>query len=191
MNKIVLASASPRRKELLKLIADYFEVFPDNSPEKTDGINSVSECVCALSEQKCFNVADKFDDEYIVIGADTVVSVDGRILGKPKNRQEAAEMLMLLSGRQHSVYTGVTVMQKSINKAVTFFEKTDVYFYDIEDEIEKYIESGEPMDKAGAYGIQGKGALFVKKINGDYNNVVGLPAARLSKVLKESFNYVK
>ena len=148
------------------------------------------EIVCCLAEQKCFNVADKFDDEYIVIGADTVVAADEKILGKPKDEDEAKKMLRFLSGRCHSVYTGVCVMQKSVKKAVTFFEKTDVYFYDLSDEeINRYVATGEPMDKAGAYGIQEKGGLFVKKTVGDFNNVVGLPAGKLFKILKKEFDF--
>lgn len=189
MNKIVLASASPRRKELLSLITKDFEICPDNSPEEARG-KTVGETVCALAEQKCFNVSDKFDENRIIIGADTVVALGEKILGKPKDEKDAKNMLKLLSGKCHSVYTGVCVMQKSINKAVVFFEKTDVYFYDLNDsEINAYVATGEPADKAGAYGIQQKGGLFVKKVDGDYNSVVGLPVAKLYRVLKNDFGF--
>lgn len=189
MSKLILASQSPRRRELLKLICEDFEIRPDNSPEKADKSLPPHEFVSALSMEKCKNIAKVSDENKIVIGADTVVAAEGKILGKPSDRQDAENMLKLLSGNIHSVYTGVTVMCRAKNKTVTFFEKTDVYFYELsEDEIKSYVRTNEPMDKAGSYGIQGKGALFVKKIDGDYGNVVGLPVARLARVLREEFN---
>ena len=119
----------------------------------------------------------------IVIGADTVVAIDGKILGKPKNEKDAFLMLKNLSGKEHSVFTGVTVIKN--DKEVTFSVQTKVKFFELDDrEIEDYISSGEPFDKAGAYGIQGKGSLFVEKIDGDYFNVVGLPISRLARQLK-------
>ena len=189
MGNTVLASKSPRRKELLKLIFDEFLISPDESEENADSNLLPEEYVMRLAEDKCINVSENFPDDTIVIGADTVVVKYGEILGKPKDKEEAKRMLNFLKNSIHSVYTGVSVINKKQNKLITFFEKTDVYFYDItDDEIDEYVNSKEPMDKAGAYGIQEKGALFVKKIDGDYNNVVGLPVSRLYKILKENFN---
>lgn len=188
MAKLVLASKSPRRKELLRLISEDFIICPDDSPENADESLSPNEYVTALSMEKCMNVAEKFDEEAVVIGADTVVVANGKILGKPASEEDAGEMLKILSNNMHSVYTGVAVMCRAKNKLISFFEKTDVYFYELtEDEIRNYIATKEPMDKAGAYGIQERGALFVKKVDGDYNNVVGLPVSRLARILKEEF----
>ena len=141
------------------------------------------EAVQHLARQKAEAVALLFPDD-TVIGADTVVALDGEILGKPRDRQDAARMLRLLSGRTHDVFTGVCLMVEG--KADTFFEHTRVTFYPLTDkEIADYIATGEPMDKAGAYGIQGRGCTLVEKIDGDYFNVVGLPIARLHRKLKE------
>ena len=190
MSELVLASQSPRRRELLKLISDNFTVFPDDSEENAPLSLAPDKYVLKLGLDKCRNVAAKFPDTSIVIGADTVVALDGKIFGKPRNKQEAENMLKALSGNIHSVYTGVTVMQKSEGKIISFCEKTDVCFYKLSDEeIKRYIETNEPMDKAGAYGIQGKGALLVEKVSGDYNNVVGLPVARLARIFRDEFNY--
>ena len=189
MAELVLASQSPRRKQLLKLISEDFVVFPDDSPENADESLTPQEYVSNLSLTKCINVAEKFDEESIVIGADTVVVFNKKILGKPLSEEKAENMLKELSGNMHSVYTGVTVMCKAQNKVISFCEKTNVYFYGIsEEEIKKYIATREPMDKAGAYGIQEKGALFVKRIDGDYNNVVGLPIAKLARILRDEFD---
>lgn len=190
MNKLVLASQSPRRKELLKLISDEFIVHPDNSPENADKTLSPHEYVSVLSMEKCMNVAEKFEEDAVVIGADTVVTAEGRILGKPSSEENAVSMLKALSGKVHSVYTGVTVMCRAQSKVITFYEKTDVHFYELTDaEINSYVATKEPMDKAGAYGIQERGALFVKKVDGDYSNVVGLPVARLARILRDEFNF--
>ena len=176
---IILASKSPRRKELLSIItndfviktADVDETLPENiAPDKA---------VEYLSKIK----AEPFKNENdIVIGADTVVAIDGKILGKPKDKADAYNMLKMLSGKEHSVFTGVTVIGQS--KADTFSVETRVKFFDLtDDEINDYINTGEPFDKAGGYGIQGKGSLLVEKIDGDYFNVVGLPVSRLAKSL--------
>ena len=176
---IILASKSPRRKELLSIItndfviktADVDETLPENiAPQKA---------VEYLSKIK----AEPFkNDKEIVIGADTVVAIDGKILGKPKDKADAYNMLKMLSGKEHSVFTGVTVIGQS--KADTFSVETRVKFFDLtDDEINDYINTGEPFDKAGGYGIQGKGSLLVEKIDGDYFNVVGLPVSRLAKAL--------
>lgn len=187
MEKIVLASKSPRRKELLKIIFDDFIIFPDLLPEKADKNLSPEKYVMKLAEDKALNVSKHFENDYIIIGADTVVVKDGVIFGKPKSKDDALRMLKTLDDSVHSVYTGVAVYKN--NKLEVFYDKTDVYFYKMDDnDYLKYIEECNPMDKAGSYGIQEKGALFVKKIDGDINNVIGLPVSMLNRVLKEKFD---
>lgn len=208
--RLVLASASPRRRELLSQIGLEFTVMPSKKEENAKA-TEVGALVQELSRQKAVdiweqisggqrqnpdadqeqiaeetqepNLNGKRQPELLVIGADTVVCCEGKILGKPHSREAAAEMLTALQGRSHEVYTGVTLYSQS--ETVTFFECTQVEFYPMtEVEISEYIDSKEPMDKAGAYGIQGLGARFVKGIRGDYNNVVGLPVGRLYQELK-------
>ena len=182
--KVILASASPRRQELIKLIFDSVEILPADCDETLpDGIGA-REAVEYLSKIKNEASLQLTKKENLIISADTVVSVDDEILGKPVDKEDARRMISLLSGKVHQVYTGVTL---SLNgKVKTFSEKTDVEFFDLtEDEIEEYISSSEPYDKAGAYGIQGKAGLLVKGINGDYYNVVGFPVARLKRELEE------
>lgn len=178
---IILASQSPRRKELLKLCGFDFEIKPADADETLpDGITP-REAVCQLSKIKARAVND---NENIIIGADTVVALGNEILGKPLDEEDAFLMLKKLSGKIHSVFTGVTLIKK--DKEITFAEETKVEFYPLTDEeIKDYIKTKEPMDKAGAYGIQGFGGLLVKSISGDYNNVVGLPVAKLNKEIKE------
>ena len=208
--RLVLASASPRRRELLSQIGLEFTVMPSTKEENAK-TTEADALVQELSRQKAVdiweqlsggqgqnpdadqeqiaeetqepNLNGKRQPELLVIGADTVVCCEGKILGKPHSREAAAEMLTALQGRSHEVYTGVTLYSQS--ETVTFFECTQVEFYPMtEVEISEYIDSKEPMDKAGAYGIQGLGARFVKGIRGDYNNVVGLPVGRLYQELK-------
>ena len=208
--RLVLASASPRRRELLSQIGLEFTVMPSTKEENAKTAEAGA-LVQELSRQKAVdiweqlsggqgqnpdadqeqiseetqepNLNGKRQPELLVIGADTVVCCEGKILGKPHSREAAAEMLTALQGRSHEVYTGVTLYSQS--ETVTFFECTQVEFYPMtEVEISEYIDSKEPMDKAGAYGIQGLGARFVKGIRGDYNNVVGLPVGRLYQELK-------
>ena len=208
--RLVLASASPRRRELLSQIGLEFSVMPSTKEENAK-TTEAGALVQELSRQKAVdiweqlsggqgqnpdadqeqiseetqepNLNGKRQPELLVIGADTVVCCEGKILGKPHSREAAAEMLTALQGRSHEVYTGVTLYSQS--ETVTFFECTQVEFYPMtEVEISEYIDSKEPMDKAGAYGIQGLGARFVKGIRGDYNNVVGLPVGRLYQELK-------
>lgn len=177
---LILASKSPRREELLKIISEDFVIKTANVDETLpDGI-SPKDAVMYLSSIK----AEPFEnDEDTVIGADTVVAIDGKILGKPNDSEDARRMLKLLSGREHSVFTGVTVIKP--NEKKTFACETKVKFFDLtDDEINEYIASGECNDKAGAYGIQGLGSLFVEKINGDYFNVVGLPVSVLARALR-------
>ena len=208
--RLVLASASPRRRELLSQIGLEFIVMPSTKEENAK-TTEAGALVQELSRQKAAdiweqlsggqgqnpdadqeqiseetqepNLNGKRQPELLVIGADTVVCCEGKILGKPHSREAAAEMLTALQGRSHEVYTGVTLYHQ--RETVTFFECTQVEFYPMtEVEISEYIDSKEPMDKAGAYGIQGLGARFVKGIRGDYNNVVELPVGRLYQELK-------
>lgn len=161
------------------------EIIPSMAREEAGGL-SPREAVEKLARQKAEAVAKGLEGSFAVIGADTVVSVDGRILGKPGSREEAAEMLGRIQGRAHQVYTGVTViLTGKEDKQVTFSEQTDVFVYPMSKrEIAGYVESGEPMDKAGAYGIQGAFAAYIREIRGDYYNVVGLPIGRLYQELK-------
>ena len=175
---IILASASPRRRQLLGQICS-FEVRPTDCDESC-AITAPDELVCELSRRKALACQAGADD--IVIGADTVVAIDGEILGKPEDPEDAKAMLAKLSGRTHSVYTGVTVTAKG--QVHTFCERTDVTFFELTPQlIDWYVSTNEPLDKAGAYGIQEKGCVLVKGISGDYFNVVGLPVARLYRIL--------
>lgn len=182
MMKLILASGSPRRKEILLNAGYEFEIITADADETLPAKITPDEAVKYLAKLKGDAVAK--NNSGVVISADTVVAFGEKILGKPKDREDAIKMLKMLSGNIHSVYTGVCVQDGE--KSVTFCVKTDVKFYELSDkEILDYVNTKEPMDKAGAYGIQGKGAVLVEKIDGDYLNVVGLPLARLSRVLKE------
>ena len=186
MRKIILASASPRRRELLEQGGIPFTVIPSQAEEKIT-TEQPGQAVEELSYVKCSDIYEKSLGDVLVIGADTVVASEGKILGKPSSQKDAVKMLQSLQGREHEVYTGVTIMARegNENRKKTFHEKTKVVFYPMSDEeIRSYVNTGEPMDKAGAYGIQGKSAVFIKEISGDYNNVVGLPLARLYQELK-------
>lgn len=184
MEIIVLASGSPRRKELLAKTGLKFSVVVSGGEEKAE-TSDPAETVEKLSLDKASAVADLLQAEkepQLIIGADTVVACDGEILGKPSDREDAFRMLWKLQGQTHQVYTGVTLLLKKKHtwQAHTFSEKTDVQFYPVSrEELLAYIETGEPMDKAGSYGIQGGFGIYVKGICGDYNNVVGLPVGRL------------
>ena len=190
MEIIVLASGSPRRKELLAKTGLKFSVVVSGGEEKAE-TSDPAETVEKLSLDKASAVADLLQAEkepQLIIGADTVVACDGEILGKPSDREDAFRMLWKLQGRTHQVYTGVTLLLKKKHtwQAHTFSEKTDVQFYPVSrEELLAYIETGEPMDKAGSYGIQGGFGIYVKGICGDYNNVVGLPVGRLVYELKK------
>lgn len=179
---IILASASPRRKELLKLMIDEFEVRPSHADESLPDNISCENAAEFLACTKAEFV--KASEGEIIIGCDTVVVFENKILGKPKSREDCRDMLSTLSGNVHFVYTGVCIIGGG--KKYSFTEKTRVEFYPLsEEEIEAYIATGEPFDKAGGYGIQGRGALLVKSIQGDYFNVVGLPVSRLNRELKK------
>ena len=181
--KIILASQSPRRKELLERmgIQDFETISPNVDESAFHGLPP-EELVRRLSAEKAAAVAGKVGEDAIVIAADTVVALDGAVLGKPADELDAFKMLSALSGVRHQVYTGVTVCRGGEKQ--TAHEVTDVTFRELsEEEIEHYIATGEPMDKAGAYGIQGYGALLIQGISGDYYNVMGLPVCRLSGML--------
>jgi len=185
MVQLVLASASPRRKELLEQIGFDFEIVPSGIEENITS-NKPGEIVKELSFCKAMDVVKNsgitFTDK-VCIGADTIVCLDDQILGKPTDTEDAIRMLTSLQGRKHNVYTGVTLIISETS--VSFYEKTEVTMYPMsQEEIRYYVGTGEPMDKAGAYGIQGKCAIYIKEICGDYNNVVGLPVARLYQELK-------
>lgn len=184
--QIILASASPRRRELLYQVGLSPEIMPSQKEEKITG-REPEQAVKELSRQKAEDVAALCADRKdmpVVIGADTVVAVDGRILGKPGSEKEALEMLELLQNREHQVYTGVTMIFGYSGEQITFAERTDVHVCAMSQEQRKaYVATGEPMDKAGAYGIQGYFAAYIKGIEGDYNNVVGLPLGRVCREL--------
>ncbi len=180
----ILASKSPRRKELLSLLDIDFKILSADIDETINPSLSVSDEVARLSYQKALAVTQLAPDDAVIISADTVVELDGRVMGKPKSQDDAFYMLKSLSGKSHNVLTAVTVLKgkkhltKTVTTSVTFRNVTD-------DEILSYIKTGEPMDKAGAYGIQGRASKFVKKIDGDYFNVVGLPVCELCTMLKQ------
>ncbi len=181
MRKIVLASGSPRRQELLKYITADFEIMPSDIEEVASG--TPKEQVLKLALDKVGDIAKRRPGD-IVIGADTLVAIGEQILGKPKDEQDAAVMLRKLSGNTHCVYTGIAVMTEG--KAETRCVVTQVKFNEMtDDEIEEYIMTGEPMDKAGAYGIQGYGGKFIDRIDGCYFNVMGLPQSVVYDMIKE------
>lgn len=194
--KFILASASPRRKELLEQIGMKFEVRISEAEEVTKATEP-AEYVMELSFLKAEDVASKIpvmydargiNQDFVVIGSDTVVAAEGEILGKPKDKEDARRMITMLSGKTHQVYTGVTLMifRDERMSRETFYEKTDVTFYEMTDkQIEDYINGSEPYDKAGAYAIQGLCSAYIKGINGDYASVVGLPVSRICHELSK------
>jgi len=190
MKKIILASASPRRVELLKQIKLEFEVIPSNASERIDKKLKPEEIVQQLACKKAVDIAEKLNfaqkgNNTIVIGADTIVVKDG-IMGKPKNEAHAFEMLKSLQGKWHEVLTGIAVVNAQDMKCVNDYERTRVKFRNLSDDIiNSYIKTGEPMDKAGAYGVQGIGAVLVERIEGCYFNVVGLPIVKLANLLED------
>ncbi|CAH0726247.1 unnamed protein product, partial [Brenthis ino] len=190
--KIILASGSPRRKELIENIGLSVGLCPSLFEENLDpkSFKGFSEFVEETALQKVLEVENRLKSEGqipdVVIGADTMVTLDGSMYGKPTSEQEAFDMLKSLAGRSHTVYTGVVV--KTVDNVVKFTEQTNVTFGNIDDEqIKGYIATGEPMDKAGGYGIQGVGGTFIEKVDGDYFTVVGLPLYRLCSVLYDIF----
>lgn len=188
MSRIVLASASPRRRELLTQIGLKFDIMPSQIEEVLKG-NSPAENVMGLAHDKAMDIYQQLcaqgEKDILVIGADTVVALDDKILGKPKNEEDALWMLRFLQGHTHQVYTGVCLITEE--GAHSFYGKTDVTMYPATDEqLKAYIASGEPMDKAGSYAIQGLGTVFVQGIHGDYNNVVGLPVAEIWQTMQKN-----
>lgn len=181
--EIVLASASPRRQELLRQVGVSFTVIPSAVDEQVEVAMSPSGLVEHLALSKARDVASKHPDK-LVLGADTIVVIDGDILGKPKDRSDAIAMLERLAGREHQVFTGVSIVGPQ--RELVFHEVTGVRFRPLSRmEIERYIDSGEPMDKAGAYGVQGLGAAIVSSVQGDYFTVVGLPLCRTVQMLSQ------
>ena len=181
---IILASQSPRRRELLERMGlTGFRVVSPDVDEHMEEDLPPAQLVCRLSQRKARAVREQVGDEGLIIAADTVVALDGTVLGKPADELAAFKMLSTLSGVRHQVYTGLTVLRGG--EEHTEYEVTDVSFRELtQGEIEDYIRTGEPMDKAGAYGIQGYGALFISGIQGDYYNVMGLPVCRLGQLLE-------
>ena len=185
MKKIILASGSPRRKELLDKTGILFEVIPNVYEEDMSMNLSPIELAIFLSKGKAEDVANK-NPNAIVIGADTFVVLGDQILGKPHTKDKAKETLSMLRGKQHSVITGFTIIEKSLNKSISKAVETKVYFKNLtNEEIEDYVNTGEPLDKGGSYAIQGIGKKLVEKIEGDYSNIVGLPVNDVLKALKE------
>lgn len=185
MDRIILASKSPRRRELMNMLDVEFEVINPQAEEKFDKNKSIEENVLKISYDKAKSVFNKNSDA-IVIGVDTVVSIEDYPLGKPKSKEEAAAMLRVISGTTHEVVSGINIMSAgmSFSRAVT----TKVTFKNLtREEIDNYVQSGEGLDKAGAYGIQGKAGLFVRNIEGDYYNVVGLSINTLYEALNQYF----
>ena len=185
--KIILASKSPRRREILETMGVSFEIDSADVDESVDNALSPVDAVCEISKRKAEAVGKRHEnEECIVISADTVVVIDGRIIGKPKDEKDAFNILKNLSARTHEVYTGFTVSGNG--KTKTDFEVTSVHFKELDDDdIKRYIATGEPMDKAGAYGIQQKGNLLVDYIHGDYYYVVGFPISKICVTIRELF----
>ncbi|MGO5072667.1 Maf-like protein [Clostridium sporogenes] len=189
MENIILASASQRRQELLKRILGNFQIIVSDFDESSISFkNNIPSYVMNLAEGKARSVSKKImdQDNSLIIGCDTIVAFNNRILGKPKDKKDAFEMLQALSGNEHEVYSGLAILDIKSNKIIKDFVCTKVKFSKLTlSQIEKYINTGDPMDKAGAYGIQGKAGIFVENINGCYYNVVGLPLNKLNSMLME------
>ncbi|EPY2304958.1 Maf-like protein [Clostridium sporogenes] len=189
MENIILASASQRRQELLKRILGNFQIIVSDFDESSIPFkNNIPSYVMNLAEGKARSVSKKImdQDNNLIIGCDTIVAFNNRILGKPKDKKDAFEMLQALNGNEHEVYSGLAILDVKSNKIIKDFVCTKVKFSKLSSvQIEKYINTGDPMDKAGAYGIQGKAGVFVENINGCYYNVVGLPLNKLNSMLME------
>jgi len=182
--KIILASGSPRRRELLKMIGiKNFTVIPDKTEEIFASGLTPEQSVCKTALQKAKNVSKQCSKEDLIIAADTEVYLDGMHFGKPKDKEDAEDMLKKLSGRRHTVYTGIALIFG--DDIITSAESTEVYFRQLSDkEITNYVRTGEPLDKAGAYGAQGMGAVFIERLEGDFFNVMGLPVCKLTIMLR-------
>ncbi|MGD9568490.1 MAG: nucleoside triphosphate pyrophosphatase [Sedimentibacter sp.] len=189
MKNIILASQSPRRIEMLKKYVKDIIIYAPDTEESMDDNDLPQTSVMKIALEKALKVADSCESKGIIIAADTVVYMD-KIMGKPKDYNEGFEMLKALSGKEHSVFTGICIIDNEDKKKVVDFEETLVEFNELSDDfIRKYLETGEYKDKAGAYGIQGYGELLVKKINGCYNNVKGLPLTKLNNLLTKHFSH--
>ena len=185
---IILASGSPRRREILANTNAKFDVLTSDVDERIFKFEEPTQLVLRLAFEKCMDIAIN-NPESLVIGADTIVVLDNEILGKPKNEDEAFDMLSKLSNREHQVITGMSIVNIENNKKIVDYTISNVKFKNLTDQdIRDYISPGECLDKAGSYGIQGYGALLVKEIQGDYFNIVGLPISKLSDILKANFN---
>lgn len=185
--KIILASASPRRVELLSKLVPSFDILPTNADENQNGISSAKDLVMFLALKKCQYCIthNAIDYNSLIISADTVVYCNG-ILGKPKSKADARNMIESISGRTHSVYTGVAIYDASSKRFDVFYDRSDVTVKRLsKEEIEEYIESDEPYDKAGSYAIQGTFRQYVESISGSYENIVGLPIQKLAKHLRD------
>jgi septum formation protein len=189
MRKFILASASPRRKEILENAGFTFDIIVSDADENITDSLTPSETVEELAKRKALAVWEKNKDA-VVFGCDTVVAVDGKILGKPKDDEDAFDMIKMLSGRAHTVSTGVCICAE--NKISVFSNTTEVEFYELSDDtIRSYIATGEGRDKAGSYGIQGYGCVLIKEIKGDYFSVMGLPVSQSARVLADFDVYGK
>lgn len=188
MGKIILASNSPRRREILGNFIDFNVISKEIQEIKDDSFLPWT-TVTALAFEKGIEVAKEYEDK-IVLSADTLVELDGKLLGKPKNREDARVMIKSLSGKTHNVYTGYAIFKLSQKIKYVSYDKSSVKFYDLsDDEIEKYLDTDEYKDKAGAYGIQGKGSLLVEKIEGDFFNIVGFPIGKINRDLMKLFDF--
>lgn len=189
MKKIILASQSPRRIEMLKKYVNDLIIYTPDTEEVVNELDLPETTVIKIALEKALKVASSCEHKGIIIAADTVVYMD-KIMGKPKDYNEGYEMLKSLSGKLHSVFTGICIIDNEDNKKVVDFEETFVEFNELSDDfIRRYLETGEYKDKAGAYGIQGYGELLVKKVNGCYNNVKGLPLTKLNNLLTKHFSH--
>ncbi|NLK65266.1 MAG: septum formation protein Maf [Tissierellia bacterium] len=187
MKKIILASSSPRRSEILKRYAD-ISIYVPETKEIVNSFDYPQTTVMKVAFEKAFNILSKCEENALIIAADTVVYLD-KIMGKPKNEAEAFNMLSFLSGKTHYVFTGICIIDTENSKKVVDYEKTSVVFNELTgDFIERYLKTHEYLDKAGAYGIQGYGELLVREIHGCYNNVKGLPVAKLNNLLTKHFS---
>ncbi|MDQ0256511.1 septum formation protein [Evansella vedderi] len=183
MNTLILASQSPRRKQLLEQVNLSFSIEPSIVEEQMNKEDTPEEIVVSLAHQKAYDVFSRFPHN-VVLGADTIVVIDNQILGKPQNEKEAKEMLQRLSGRTHQVFTGVSIISEE--RTESFYVRSDVTFFTLtEEEISAYLRTKDSMDKAGAYGIQGIGATLVERIDGDFFAIMGLPIAKVVRILEK------
>lgn len=188
MKKIILASKSPRRIQMLKRYVNDIIILSPDTEEKVNSFDLPQTTVMKVAYEKALDIFSKTQEKGLIIAADTIVYLN-QIMGKPANEEEAFEMLTLLSGKSHYVYTGICIIDTDGSKKIVDYEKTKVTFNDLTpDFIKRYLKTNEYIDKAGAYGIQGYGELLVKEIHGCYNNVKGLPLTKLNNILTKHFS---